>query len=309
MRVLRAWLPWVIGIAILVVIAMKIPLAAFRQAIAHGPFVLLAVVDLALAIAVLFTDALATWLGLIAVTMKRRFSHVLTVRGATFLLFLVNYALWQGGFGYYLHRTGAAPLRAVGATLFLIGTNFAMLLVASTIAWVLYSDETGNDAMLWTLVIGCIAFVAYLVVIVLRPRFVARREVLAPLFDAGLRGHGLALLGRMPHYLVMVVGLWIALRAWGIAVPFGLGLAIIPMVVIASVIPISPAGLGTTQAAMVYFFSPFATGATADERAATVLAFSIVQFVFAVLGSIAIGLVCAAVARRQGALVTPPTPG
>jgi uncharacterized membrane protein YbhN (UPF0104 family) len=86
---------------------------------------------------------------------------------------------------------------------------------------------------------------------------------------------------------------------WGIEVPFAVGVTIMPAVVIAAALPISPGGLGTTQAAAVYFFSAYASGATADERGANLLAFAIVHFVYGVLAAMAIGLVCAPFARRD----------
>jgi uncharacterized membrane protein YbhN (UPF0104 family) len=96
----------------------------------------------------------------------------------------------------------------------------------------------------------------------------------------------------------MVIGHWAAMRVWGLDVPFGVGIAIMPLVVIVSVLPISPAGLGTAQAALVYFFQDYAEGATADDRAAVVLAFAIVHFVYGVLASLIVGLSCTPVAKR-----------
>ena len=98
--------------------------------------------------------------------------------------------------------------------------------------------------------------------------------------------------------IIIVFGHWLAMLAWGIPVPFGVAATVMPAVVIAGVLPISPAGLGTIQAALVYFFSDYAAGATADDRAALVLAFSIVHFVYAMLGQLAVGLVCLPLARR-----------
>jgi hypothetical protein len=292
----RLW-PWAVGLAILAAVATRIPLDAFRGAIGRGPHLLLASVDLVVITMVLCSDSVSTWIGLGALELRRPLREVLAVRGATYLLFLVNYALGQGGFGYYLHRSGTTAMRAVGATLFLIGTNLATLLVVTTLAWGAHGP--GADPRLWwTLLAGCAAFAVYLAVIAVAPGPLARRQILAPLFDAGLRGHAIAMLGRLPHVAVMVIGHWVALRAWGIAVPFGAGIAIMPLVVIVSVLPISPAGLGTTQLAMVYFFQDYAAGATADDRAATVLAFGIVHFVYGVLASLVVGVVCAPVARR-----------
>jgi uncharacterized membrane protein YbhN (UPF0104 family) len=107
---------------------------------------------------------------------------------------------------------------------------------------------------------------------------------------------------RLPHIAVIVLGHWVAMVAWGIEVPFIAGLTIMPAVVIASVLPISPAGLGTTQAAVVFFFGSYAAGATSDERTAAVLAFAIVHFVYGVLASLAVGFACLPFAKRSRAI-------
>lgn len=296
---LRRLGPWLVGAAILVAIALRVPLSAFRDALSHGSHVALALANAAIAVLLLANDSLATWVALIAMRMRRPFAKVLAARGATYLLLLINYAVGQGGFGYYLYRSGAPALRATGATLFIMGTNLATLLLVTTLAWAVRGIEATSAAMWWTLVTGCAAFGGYLVVIATAPAFLARREVLAPLFDAGLRGHAVAIAGRLPHVTVIVLGYWVAMRVWGIDVPFAVGVTIMPAVVIASALPISPGGLGTTQAAVVYFFSDYASGATADERGATVLTFAIVHFVYGVLAAMTIGLACAPFARRD----------
>lgn len=288
---IRRALAWLAGAAILVAVISRMPMADFADAIAHGPYGWLAVIDLVLAAVTLFTDAFATWVGLIGLRMRRPWRDVLVVRGATYLLLLLNYALGQGGFGYYLHRTGVTPLRAVGATLFLMGTNLACLLLVTGAAWLIHPIATPNPTMWWTLVIGCGGFALYLGVIALAPNFIARRDTFAPLFDAGLRGHAFAVVGRVPHIIAGVLGIWIGMRVWGIPVPLGFGIVIIPATIIASVIPISPFGLGTVQAAFVYFFAPYATGPQ-------ILAYSIVHLVYGLVSSLVVGFACAPFAKR-----------
>ena len=276
----------------------RVPFDAFRAAMGNGPHVALATVDVIVVVLTLGTDAVATWMALIALGMRRPLGHVTAIRGATFILFLLNYALGQGSFGYYLHRTGTPAKRAIGATLFVVGTNFATLLVVTSIA----CAASGDGVMGRLLAGGCVAFAAYLAVIWIAPEFLRTRAVFAPLFDAGLRGHLLAIAARVPHVLVMSLGIWLAMRAWGIEVPFVAGLTTMPLVVIAAALPFTPAGLGTTQAALVYLFSDFAAGSTADDRGAVVLAFSIVHFVYSVAGILLVGLVSIPVARTIGAI-------
>jgi hypothetical protein len=292
----RAW-PWLLGLAIVIAIATRVPFDAFRDAIHEGPHLRLAAVDLAVIVVVLATDTFATWIALHVVKARWTLGRTFAVRGATYILSLLNYAVGQGGIGYYLHRGGMSGLRAAGVTLFTMGTTLATLLLITTATW-WFGGFSGATAMSWTLVAGCIAFAIYLAIIAFRPAPLARREVLAPLFETGLKGHAFAILARLPHMTIIVLGHWFALLAWGIPVPFAVAATVMPAVVIAGVIPISPAGLGTVQGALVYFFSAYAVGASAEAREASVLAFSIVHFVYGMLGQLAVGLVCVPLARK-----------
>jgi hypothetical protein len=293
---LRRLAVWLVGITIVVVVMIRIPFAAFRDAITHGPHLTLAAVDFAVTFAVLCTDALATQWSLRATAVHWTFAQSMLVRGSTYLLAVLNYAVGQAGLGYYLHRSGVTASRAVGVTLFLTGTTFAALLVLTTGSWASYQP---SGTMWWTLVGGCGAFAVYLAVIALRPRFVADRAPLAPLFDAKVSGHLLAVAARLPHVAMLTMSFWIAMRAWGLAMPFGVAASVMPGVVIATVLPISPAGLGTAQAALVFLCADFAPGATADARQANILAFSLVHFVYGVLGQVVLGAFCTAVLRKQ----------
>jgi hypothetical protein len=81
------------------------------------------------------------------------------------------------------------------------------------------------------------------------------------------------------------------LRAFGVAVPIGQAIVCLPVVFFIAVLPISVQGLGTSQAAMLFFFARYAPGdRTAQD--ATVLAASLVSQ-FIVSGcQVLIGLGC-----------------
>ena len=302
MKQIRRFTPWLVGLTLLVIVVTRVPFDLLRASVQRGEHLQLAAIHLLASSTVLFTDAFATWTGMAALRLRRPFWDVLVVRGATNALFVISYAVGQGAFGYYLYKTGIKPLRATGATLFLIGTNLATLLVLTTITWVVGNRAGLNDAVTWTLVITCSGFVLYLLMVGIAPRFLSRSELFAPLFDAGLRGHAIAMLGRLPHVVVIVLVQWAALRAWGIPVPWIIGMALTPVVILATVLPISPAGLGTAQAAFAYFFSGFATGATDAERTGQIVAFGIVHFAYGVGAALLVGLICLPIARRRGAL-------
>jgi uncharacterized membrane protein YbhN (UPF0104 family) len=288
--------PWLVGVAIVVVLALRVPFAAFGDAIHHGNHVALAALDFGVLLLILATDTFATWVSLIAVRVRWPMRDVLAVRGATYVIALLNYLVGQGGIAYYLVKAGVPTLRATGVTLYMMGTTFVGLLLITTATWMLGSIE--NTGMWWTLVISCAAFGVYLVIIAVAPSFLARREVFAPLFEAGLRGHGLTILARLPHVAIIVLGHWLAMIAWGIDVPFLYAAATLPVVALVTVLPISPAGLGTTQAALIYFFAQFTDGSTAEAREGAILAFAIVHYVYGTLAQLLAGVACMPLARR-----------
>lgn len=300
-RFLRRWWPWLVGAAILVAIVARVPFAAFRDALTRGPHHWMALFEIAITVLVLSTETVATWVGLAALRMRRPIADLFIVRGATYILFVINYALAQGAFGVYLHRTGVPPGRAVGATLFLMGANVAALLLLTSVGWAL-DGAAVPSGLWWTLTVGCAGLALYLIAIAIAPGPLARVEWLAPLFASGVRGHAFGIAARIPHVVGIVLSQWLAMRIWGIDVPASAVLTIVPAIAVAAALPIAPGGMGTMQAAAVYFFSDYAPGATADERSAAVLAFSVVHLVWGLVAVVLVGLPCVPRARRAGVI-------
>lgn len=287
----RVLLPWIIGVGVLALVASRIEVAALRRAMARGDHVSLAGVAMLVTAGVLFTDSFSTHIGLRVSALHWPFLRTLVIRGSTYVLALINYAVGQVGLGYALHRAGYSATRVVGVTLFLTGTTFAALVLVTTVAWSL--DGRGGP-LWWMLLGGCGGLVGYLTLVRLAPSSLARRELFAPLFEVGVRGYVLAIVGRVPHVLMLVLGAWFGMRAWGFEVPFLVGMTAMPAVVIVTVLPISPGGIGTSQATMVLLFSGFAPDVTAAEREASVLAFGMVYFVYGALAQLLVGVVCRA---------------
>ena len=90
----------------------------------------------------------------------------------------------------------------------------------------------------------------------------------------------------VPLRLLRVVGfvalLGFAMRAFAIPVPPAYLLASMPVVMLVATIPITPAGLGTQQAATLYFYRSFGTEAD-------VLAFGLLMPLALILGQVALG--------------------
>ena len=295
----RLW-PWLAAAALLAWLVWRLPLDEVRRALAAGPWPALALYTLPLAALTLVADAWATRAGLAAAGVRLPAGELLLVRGASYLLGLVSYTAGQGGIGVYLHLRGLAAPRAAGCVLFLLGCNLTALVAAAaagrSAGGPAPAGLRGVDAAL--LAAGG-ALLVYYAIVAARPRRLAERPGLAPLFSAGLRGHLIATAARLPHVAALALGQWGALWIWGVRMPLAQGLALLPLVLFVAALPITPAGLGTVQAAQVVLLSSFAPGATAAAREAAVLAFGLA---FAALGlafQAATGALCLALLARR----------
>ena len=117
-------------------------------------------------------------------------------------------------------------------------------------------------------------------------------QFLTSLLEDCLRGHLRAAGGRLPHIVLVVLTYWGALRLWGIAVPLAQGLAMVPLVLLIGALPITPAGLGTSQATLVLLFSPYVPLPHSEVRAAAVLAFGLIYYFWGIVAQALLGLWC-----------------
>lgn len=214
----------------------------------------------------------------------------MAIRGASYLLSVINYNLGQGAIVLFVNRAKGVRLGlGTGTVLLIMGINLVVLSLLAATA--MLGADIPRAAALWPWILALLGgFVVYLVVLVARPAFLARYEVFQPAFRAGLRGHVAALLVRLPHLALIFVAHFLAMRAFGIRPPVPVFLAYMPLVSLISALPISPQGLGTQQVAAVFFFSPYA-GADAADPEAAVLAYSLTISAMAVLFMLGMGLV------------------
>jgi hypothetical protein len=216
---------------------------------------------------------------------------VLVVRGVTYLLALVNYAVGQGAIVYFVNRTRKVPiLRGTAAVLLIMGINVLMLLVLATVGLL---TATGVSSGIRTvLLIAYGGFLAYVLVVAMRPRWLAKRPIFDVLLSAGLGGYLRSMLVWVPHICTLLALSWVSMAAFGVIVPATKAVLYLPIVYFVTVLPISVQGLGTTQFMMVKFFAEYAPGATTGEREAAVLAASLLLQVTANVVQIVIGLSC-----------------
>jgi len=290
----RTLLPWLIAAAILAYLFATIPVDKLADAFRQIAVWKLVVLSASFCFALLLADSLAMWVGFREAMPEKKLpiTDVIEMRGATYLLAIVNYGVGQGGIVYFLHRYHGVRI-AVSAGAVLLTSGAFVIVIALIVGTGMLAGAVPNRPELKLLAVAVIASLpVYLAIIALKPRFLAQRAFCKPLFEPGVIGTLRVAAARGVHAAVLVLGHWLAMQIFGIDVPLDSALALIPVLLLVAAVPIAPSGLGTMQAAAITLFAQYAPGDTEAIRNATVLAYSL-SFHFISVGFIAlIGVVC-----------------
>lgn len=249
-------------------------------------------VAILLLIALYVADSFAIWKTFGWFLAQLSLAEILVVRGATYLLAAINYSVGQGAIVYFVHRaTGAPVMRGVATVLLIMGINILALLFLTS-AGLLIAPAPEIPHGLYVIVAAAyLGLAIYTVALIVRPRWLAARPIFDVLLAAGWRGHLRALAVRVPHIATLIAFQTLMLRAFGVHVPLVVAIASLPVVFFVAVLPISVQGIGTTQAAMVFFFARYAPG-DQTAREAAVLAESLVAQVLALGFQSLLGVAC-----------------
>jgi hypothetical protein len=263
----RRAVPFVVAFALVGATLYRIDLHAFVRHIAAVNVPAFLVFGVVFVIALLSADAFAT------ATVYRRtvapvsFKEFWILRGASYLPSILNHHVGQAFLTFYIARAhGVSLARMAGGTLLVYVSWMGCLLGAGCIAMV------GAGLPLVTPALAFGAGILYLAVIALRPPRLAGIKLLAPLFEAGLVGHLLALAVRIPHFLVLFLGTWLPFSFFGVNIPVREALVYIPILMVVTTLPISPQGMGTRDLFVATYFEAFAPGANHQERLAALAA-------------------------------------
>src|SRR4029079_9109123 len=102
----RVFIPWLIAFGVLLWLFRIVPAAKLAQAmqrVAIAPFIVLTLVIFG---GTLLTDTFATWVTFRTALPGEKITYreVLDLRGASYLLAIINYGAGQGGLGYFLNQ-------------------------------------------------------------------------------------------------------------------------------------------------------------------------------------------------------------
>ncbi|HJX64441.1 MAG TPA: lysylphosphatidylglycerol synthase domain-containing protein [Polyangia bacterium] len=285
-------LPWAVTLVLLFYVFRMISFRDMGKALVEAPYWTVPAF-IVLVLGVYLGDCFAIWKTFGWFVAKLSFREVLVVRGATYLLALVNYTVGQGAIVYFVNRSRGIPLlRGTAAVLLIMGTNILLLLIFASIGLVVAPDM---PAGLRNIVFGAYAALAvYLVLLVLRPRWLTSRPIFDVLFAAGVAGHLRTVLVRVPHLGILMMFTYTSLRAFGVQVPVSHAILYLPMIYFIGVLPIAVMGLGTTQFMMILLLSRYVPGAAHDpaKAAAAITAASLGGQAVALAIQATLGIFC-----------------
>ncbi len=283
----RRLLPFVIAAGLIAFVLSRIDWHSFVTHIKSVNYPGLVAFMAVFLVSLLSADVLATTYVYRFAVGRVSYRELFIVRGASYLPALVNHHLGQGWITYFLSRTYRVPLgRVAGGTLVAYATWGGCLLALGCVSLL-----AAGLAEAW-LAIPLGLGIAYLILLALKPTKLANNRVLAPLFEAGVTGHIVAMALRVPHMAVLFVGTWVPFYFFGVDIPVTAALTYVPIVMVAVTLPIAPQGLGTRDALAGAFFYSYVVGgpATEEYRRGVVAAATVTTAVLIVLIGVVIGL-------------------
>jgi hypothetical protein len=264
-RPLRKWAvrlaPYVITGAVLTFLLREYPLDRIVAELVHGQWQWLIPLSLAGVFLSLIAVSAADSLVVRAVCGNARSWDLLRAKAASSLLDIIGYAAGHGAYGVWFARfTGARAGLAGGALLYIMaGDLLSVCLVATISVWGFGLEDVGATVR-W-LPVGIAALLAFFLFIgpyeklqtdpplqVFRPWAIVHRRI----------GFGQILI-RMTQMVMWVTVTWVAMRAFGIPVPWTACLAYVPLVMLVGSLPINVGGLGAVQGVWL-LFTPWAKG-------------------------------------------------
>jgi len=196
------------------------------------------------------------------------FSKVLSIRGITYFLMIINYSLGMGGIAYLLKKENSIPLkRSMGLMVIYNAVTQNCLLILAGIGCLVapVSSALMNSIfyMCVSIVAAYIAGISILKLLPARGRIGAFRNMafIRIFHEVPWTSYCMLVFFRGVYYSTFIIFYYFALRAFHMDVPFQVLTAYVPVILLIISLPVTPFGLGTSQAAMVLFFKDYGTEA------------------------------------------------
>jgi uncharacterized membrane protein YbhN (UPF0104 family) len=193
------------------------------------------------------------------------YREMLSVKGTSYFLNIVNYNAGAGAVALFASKKkGFGFLESAGVMLFLNAMDIFALALLVAIGLTLGPDvlsATERSGLSWTclalglVLLGTIVFWVYKAPFL--PRKVREFRIFYPFRESRVLDYPFFILLRTLFVVQYVFIHWGFLKVFGIHVPISHLLVYVPILTFIGVLPISIAGLGTTQVALRHFIAPY----------------------------------------------------
>lgn len=234
---------------------------------------------------VLYADCIGIHHFIVRFAATVSFKETMLVRGVSFLMMIFNYGAGQGAFAVYLRKTRRAPLaRSLGAMLFLSSADI-MLIFASGVVALCFHDVMFEGISLRATLLPAVGgiYLLYLAWIAFwrnadaawmrrlrRLRAVdwlLAHDVFHIFREAKAWDYVLLFLYRAPVLAVVVCGYNLAVMSFNAHIDWVYILLYNPIILFVGSLPLTPAGLGTSQVLMLRFYQDVTTGPLIESGA------------------------------------------
>ena len=209
---------------------------------------------------------------------KVSFRDVFAARGVTYLIMVINYPASQAAFAYYLKRKYGIPIfQALGIFLFIIVIDLLWIItLAFAGSFFQEYDIAGVDLAHIVHVVALVAYSALFLWLAFWRRWPERiigRHLRIPLLEklrkrkvfhiferATVKDYVVTAIKRIPIHFTIIISMYVVIRTFHAYIPFTKILGNVPIVFLVGTLPITPGGLGTTNALMVELLYKYLTG-------------------------------------------------
>lgn len=287
---LRQSLPWLIAAAIFYYLFNEVPIAdAWAAARAARLELFLPAVMGAVFLWFLIDSAVFAFL-FSRFNAKLDWAEARSLRGLTYLVTPINWNL--GTAAVILHLRTSKRIAALDSTSTMVFYQFVdgLVLAAFVALGAALLPASPAAESMRNIAATCVVVIGGSLALVMgswpRARWIEHFRSLRIFSShraANARDVFLLMLMKGAYFSVFVGVYWGGCRSFGVDVPLQLALAATPAIMAVSTLPITPAGFGTQQAAMLYFFGPYGGDAA-------ILAFGVTFPVALILFRVLVGL-------------------
>ena len=283
-------LPWIAAAAILLFLFWRIDIKQFLNALFEANLYLYLPAVIVFILGAFLLDAQNIKAILHHFSYEVPYKQVLGIRGITYLLMTINWTVGMGGMAYYLKQVGGIPLMRSTALIFFFNaiTQITMFLMAGIGCLLVSEPSVIVNKMFIVCIVGLGAYIIFISILKILPSWKILKKIknmalLKVFHEASVKSYFLLTFWRVLYYLAFIAFYYAGVKAFHMDIPLIELLTSVPIILLVISLPITPMGLGTSQAAMILLFKDFGSEPN-------ILAFSIVYLVSVQLLRSIIGL-------------------